>query len=206
MNNIFWQNIKDRLRLDLPVLIAFVRNPIAGMQKIPDWDWPLLLILQGGLAAACGLLSGIVARSFTNMIAGIIVLPVSSIVLTGLATGFFYYTFAIFFKQRVAFKRLYLNLVFANAPLHVLLIAEPVLPLATMIGLAITSLLLVVGFIDNFQLPKPKVIRLMGALFTMYLVIWVANSIRMGKEQEAFRGKATPESMDILEKEFPKEQ
>lgn len=205
MSNNFWNEILSRIKADLPTLIAFLRNPIAGMRHIPPWEWPLLLLAQAALAAASGVLAGIVGRSFTNIIAGLIALPISTAAITFLAAAFFYYVFAIFFKKDVPLIEIYRVLVFANIPVQLLLILEPIIPIVLPVGFAISCLLLAVAFVDNFALPKQQVLRLLGALISIYFIIWIFNVLQNDKAKSAFREKATPESFDILEKEFKKE-
>jgi hypothetical protein len=59
-----------------------------------------------------------------------------------------------------------------------------------------------VGFVHEFSLPREKVKRVLAAFVLIYLVIWVTQLIQLTSRKETFRMKATPESLDILEKEF----
>ena len=76
------------------------------------------------------------------------------------------------------------------------------IPPITLLGTALTGLLLIVGFVDNFRLPKKQITKLIGGLFLIYVIIWISSSISFQKKQQDFRSKHLPESLDILEKEL----
>lgn len=194
--------IKNQLLDYINTLIEFLRNPILGMKNLPQWDWSTLLILQAILAAICGTLSGIISQSLLNFLLGPILFPLSTLIMIAIFSGIFYYSFLFFLNRTIHFKDIYLHLVFANIPLTLLMIIEPLVPPVALVGVAVSSILLTVGFIENFKLPRKPILRLMAALFIIYLFMWILGSIQSYRSQSELRDRSMPESLDILEREF----
>ena len=97
-NSLNWKTIRTEVLASLVVLLNFAKNPIQGMKNLPEWTWPRLLILMGGFAALCGVLTGIVNRSFLGIISGLFVYPISTLLMLAILSGLFYYVFYFFFK------------------------------------------------------------------------------------------------------------
>lgn len=173
---------------------------------MPAWDWPTILILQGAFAAACAALTGIVGRSLGGAFFGLIFGPVIQIVLIGVGAGFFYFLFSLYFKREIPYRQIYLTMIFAAIPALLLNIVSPVLPLATLIGLAAAAGLLYVGFVDNFYLDRVKIRNILVALLVLCAISWGASVFKTSRGREALQEKATPESMDILERDFNKDK
>ncbi len=194
--------LKAEIKDSFFTLLQFLRNPISEMQKLPEWEWPKMLLLLAAMASICGAIAGVVSGNLFDIFTRPIILPISSVVMTGIASGFFYYVFKFFFQREVSYQKLYTNLIFASIPAHILVILDHFLRPASLIGLAAGGILLTVGFSANFGLDRKKVGRLMGAMFGIYLVFWIFSSINLGKSHREYRQKATPESLEILEREL----
>ncbi|MCB0386861.1 MAG: hypothetical protein KDD43_15815 [Bdellovibrionales bacterium] len=201
-SKIDWQALQSRTKEVLGFLLEYFKNPIIGIRQVPEWDWPTVIIVQGALSSICGLLSGVVAQSISGALLGFLFFPISSIATHFIVSGFFYYTFLFFYQSQVAFRRLYIVTVLANLPFIVLTILSPLLRPITLVGLAVTGLLLLVGFVENFQLPKRSIARFLVILYGLYVLMWVVSTLNLNKKETAFRKMATPESLDILEKEL----
>lgn len=197
-----WKFIKDEIFDSLKVLLDFAKNPVQGMKTLPEWKWPRLLILMGAFAAICGVLRGVVNRSFLEMVSGVLVYPVSALLMIAIFSGLFYYIFLFFYKRQLSYHRIYTNFTFAVLPSVLLSTVSYLVPPITLLGSAVTGLLLVVGFVDNFRLPKKAVTKLIAGLFLIYVIIWIFSTINFQQKKEEFRMKALPESLDILEKEL----
>ncbi len=96
MKNINWTLIRARPREAILVLPHFFKNPIQGMRTLPVWDWPTILILQGAFAAICAILTSAVARNLLGMFTGIVIGPITQMLLISISAGFFYYIFQFF--------------------------------------------------------------------------------------------------------------
>jgi len=184
------------------LILQFARNPVEGMRRLPDWDWPFLLTCQAIAAAVAGVGAGIVERQFTRIFTGLLFVPISNALVTAVISGFFYYTFAFAFHRPASFHRIYTHLVFAQLPALVMLIVSPVLPPLVLLGPLAAGFLLLVGFSDNLGQDRRQTFRLLAALYGIFVVFWIFSSVSQRRQIETFRERATPESLDILEKEL----
>lgn len=91
---------------------------------------------------------------------------------------------------------------FALLPALTISTLSGLIPPITLVGTALTGLLLIVGFVDNFRLPKKKVTKLICGLFLIYVIIWITSTISFQQKSEEFRYKHKPENLDILQKEL----
>jgi len=197
-----WQEWKTRFFEAGRILLQFVKNPIEGMRHLPNWDWPFMLVCQAIAAAVAGVAAGIVSGSIARLFTGLIFVPISNALVTAVLSGFFYYTFSFVFQQPTSFQRIYLNLVFAQLPSLVLFAISPILPPLALLGPAATGLLLLVGLVDNLGLDRRKITRLLLGMYAVFVIFWIFNTISQRRSVEAFRDRATPESLDILEREM----
>jgi hypothetical protein len=197
-----WINLKLKAKEILIFLLNYFKNPVIGIRNIPEWDWPTIIVIQGSLSSLCGMLSGFVAQSVSGVFLGLIFFPISSIACHFIISGFFYYTFLFFYQAEVQFRKLYVLTVLANLPFIVMIILSPLLKPIGLIGLAVTGILLLIGFVEHFRLPRRSLSRFLITLYCGYVVLWIFSSLSLTKKEDAFRKMATPESLDILEKEF----
>ena len=104
--------------------------------------------------------------------------------------------------MEVNYQKVFHIVVFANLPFMALYILAGLIPPIKILGFLITSLLLIVGLVENFQAPKRPVIKVVGGLFAIYLVFWVVQMINLAGEKDKVKSLATPESLKILEQEL----
>src|SRR5438105_149946 len=114
-----WGKLRHSLQQALFTLPHFLKNPVDGMRHLPDWDWPVLLILQGGMAAISGFVKDIVGRHYIGAIVSIFIFPLVALVTSAVVTGFFFYTFMFFFQRHVDFRRVFTHVLFASIPVFV---------------------------------------------------------------------------------------
>lgn len=193
---------KRRLKDAGHLALTFARNPVAGMRELPDWDWPFLLTCQAIAAAVAGVGAGIVAGRFSQVITGLLFVPISNALMTAVIAGFFYYTFTFIFHKPASYHRVYTHLVFAQLPALIMFLVSPVLPPLMLFGPAAAAFLLLVGFQYNLGVERKPTFRLLVGLYLIFVVFWIFNSFNQKRQIEAYRDRATPESLDILEKEL----
>lgn len=172
------------------------------MRTVPEWDWPTLLILQGAFAAACAIIANLVSRDIIGMFIGLVMGPVFSYLMVAVGAGFFFYTFQFFFKREIPYRQVYTHLVFATIPLLIVIMVAPILPPIMLIGTAGTLMLLYVAFVDVFQMERVKTKKLLIGLMVIYTVFWTSQLVQTTTKHKTLRQKATPESLDILQKEL----
>ncbi len=202
MRNINWTAIKAKLREAVLTLPHFFKNPVEGMRTLPDWEWPETLILQAIFASCVAFVSNLLDRDFLGAMTGLFIAPVSFILLTGIGSGFFYYLFKFYFHRDIEYRRIYINLLFAAIPALIVSIVAFMLPPIMLVGAVACALLLYVGFVSNFQLPQRKLRDLLIGMLIVYALFWVVMLIGNTSKHKTMRMKATPESLDILEKEL----
>lgn len=200
--NLNWAQLRTRLREDIMALPHFFRNPVKGMRELPHWEWPTILVLQAILAASCSVIANIIERDFLGMVTGIVIAPISHYLLSVIITGFFYYVFMLVFKREIPFRQLYLNVLFAGIPIAIVSTIAFLLPPLILVGVAAALMLLFVGFTDNFQIPAIPLRKIMIAILAVFVLYWGFTQLQRTKKHKSMRERATPESLDILEKEL----
>ena len=196
----------DKFRNDWQEVFAYLKmflvNPVTQIRNIPDWDWRTNLFFLGLLGALSGGLHGLVSGSLLSFILGFIFLPLSLTIVHFIIAGFFYYFFLFVLGREVSYKQVFLLLTLANIPLLALYILSPLASPLVLLGVAASGILLIVGFVDYFLLPKKQIVRLMLALFVFYVVMWIWGTIQTTHKERTERQPTTRENLDILEKEL----
>jgi hypothetical protein len=193
---------KDQLRQEFieskNVILQFLRHPVAQMRQIPDWTWTRLLLVLIVLASGTGVLAGFLEKKIIlSIIAGLIFTPIISGIYMLVASVFFYYLFQIFADKTVSFKHLFTVILFANIPQLLLNIVAGYLPPISLVGMLFTALLLSVGFVENFQLPKKMVLRMVAVLYVIFFVIWIWGRISNSKIDSTWHEQSTPQAPEV---------
>lgn len=199
-----WPHIKQQVREAVIGLPHFFKNPVEGMRTLPQWDWPTTLIIQGVFAAACSMLANLLQRDVLGVFISLPLAPLASYLTVAICAGFFYYVFLFFFHRDISFQKIYLHIVFASFAVWITNIVASLIPPISLIGAAAACMLLYVGFVENFSLDRRKVRQLMAGLMIAYALVWTFQLVRSTSRHESMRLRATPESLDILEKELGK--
>lgn len=206
MVKISWGQIKQKLREDILALPHFFKNPVQGMRALPHWEWPTILLLQTALAASCSILANLIERDFFGVIIGLFLAPLTNILMVAIGAGFFYYVFMFLFHRTAAFRQIYIHVLFASIPMVLLSTVAFYLPPLVLLGSVATLLLLFVGFVDAFQIPMKPLRNLLMGLMAIHVIYWGISQVHTVKKHKALHEKATPESLDILEKELNQDQ
>ncbi|MGE3683006.1 MAG: YIP1 family protein [Bdellovibrionales bacterium] len=202
MVNLNWTHIRARIKVAALALPQFAKNPVQGMRNLPDWEWPEMLALQGAFAASCAALANLVERNFLGVITGLIIAPLANYMVIAIGAGFFYYVFLFFFQREIPYLKIYQHVLFASLPIMLVVIVGSLLPPLFLVAGAAALTLMYVGFVSNFQLERKKLSRLLMTLMGIYLFWWAIQMVNFSTQKESHRMKATPESLDILEKEL----
>lgn len=200
-----WQNTKSRLRDILTYLPLFFRSPITSIQRVPDWDFGNALLLLVLITIPSGILGGIVARNMMTVLWGIFLLPVITVFITAILAIGFYYVFTALFRTQVDPARLFLTVVLASIPFLALRIFVPIIPLFSLIGVILSALLLTVGVVDNFSLPRQKVFKLMGGLIAVFFIFWMYQTIQSSRRKTDYSKEISAETLQQLREELEKE-
>lgn len=187
---------KDQLRQEFieskNVLLQFLRHPLKQMRQMPDWTWKRLFIVLIIIASGTGFLSGFLEKKIViSVLFGIIFKPIIVTICILVASIFFYYAFQIFADKTVPFRQLFTVVFFASIPQMFLDIVSNYLPPITLIGMLFTAMLLSVGFVENFQLPKKLVLRFVAAIYLIFFAIWITERINNSKMDRSWHEEST---------------
>ncbi|MCB9026836.1 MAG: hypothetical protein H6625_10995 [Bdellovibrionaceae bacterium] len=183
-------------------LKVFLVNPVQHIRTLPDWDWRTILFFLGLLGSLSGSLHGLVSGSFTSTILGFFFLPLSLTVIHFIIAGFFYYFVLFFLHREISYKQLFLLLILSNTPLFALYVLSPLASPLILLGIAFSGILLIVGFVDYFLLPRKPILRMILALFIFYILMWIWGAIQTSQVKKIERAPTTRENLDLLEKEL----
>jgi hypothetical protein len=185
---------------ELPSLFTylwrFIRNPLVEIKTLPKIKWPTLVAFQFCLSLASVIISNLLAPfaiSLTNVIISLVI----AMVATGLVSLFFYYFFLILYEKEISFIKVFTLILFAHIPFAIFHLATYFFPPADLIGLGISAMLMTVGLVENFGIPKKLAIRLMIALYSIFFVYWGVQLIA----RQSYRKSTIPQDLDLIEKE-----
>ena len=205
MNKINWDLLKQKLREDILVLPHFFKNPIQGMRSLPHWEWPTILVLQGAFAIACSTLANLLERDILGLVTGILIAPLMSYALVAVGAGIFFYIFHFAFHRQIPYRQIYQHILFAGIPIGILSIVMFALPPLLLLGSATSLFLLYVGFTDNLHIPAKPLRQILAVFLAVHVFYWGFQQVQTSTKHKTLRQKATPESLDILEKELNRE-
>ncbi len=197
-----WKSWKPILHESVQALKDFLKNPVEGMKTPPDWPWQQVLVVQGGLAAFCGIASAILSGNLLAVIASIVFLPLTVFIVSAIATGFLYYLILFFFEKTTNYVTLYRILFFAQVPGLIFQVLTVLVPPISLLSIACTLLLTAVGLHSVYQLNQRKLLKWMAGIFFIYFVFWGIHTIQLEQSKKIFKHQATPETLDILEREL----
>jgi len=201
-----WNDIKARALEIARYLPSYFRNPIESIRRVPSWDWTTAIILQVLISITCGVLGGLVARSFLSVfVTGVFVRPVMGLIATFLWTTIFYYAFIFIEKLQLEYRKIYVIVVLAMIPYFISGIFSPLFKPLEIIGIVASAGMLIRGFTDNFLIERKRVTRIVAAL-----AILVSSAILINYFQDHTSSRYqvpdnyTPESLEQIQKEMGK--
>jgi len=178
-------------------LFSFLQHPVERIKHLPTWEWRRIILAQVLITMASGALAGLVHRSVLSIIVGLIQTPVLTLITSFISSLFFYYTFQIFTDKIVDFKALFTAVFFANIPFFIFQVISGFFPPILLVGLAFSALLLIVGFCENFQLPKVFVMRLVGIIYVLFLVTYGLAWWSTVKSTERWHANQTEQAPEV---------
>lgn len=164
---------KESLLKSARLFIDYLRNPIQGIQTIPQWDWLHLLFHILAFTALTGVISGIVQTSVLGLLHGLVIIPIITLILTVVGSLFFYFFFQVFAERTFSLRRIMTIIFFANIPFFIFQTVAEYFPPISLIGLAFTGFILVTGFTVQFGLDRRFVIRIVSLVYAMFFIVWL---------------------------------
>lgn len=156
-------------------LFEFIKNPVKKIAALPDWNWPSIFTIQILLSIASGILAGLIKLNFYRVAAGIFLMPIISTIGALLLSLFIYYYFQFIESRTESYRKIFVLVILSSIPFYIFQILSEYLPIISIVGFAITSLLAVVGLCENFRLDKKRAYIFVGLLFVLVLATWITN-------------------------------
>lgn len=201
ISQFFQQNLAN-LKFNAGLLFEFLKNPVLGMKNLPPWQPQETLFLHGLTAAVSGVLGGLLSIKFLSIILGLLFMPITVIAASLVFSGFFYYLILFFFKKQPDFFTVYKIHFLASLPVLAASTVAHWIPPVSLVALIAAFFLIFVGLSENFQLERRSLAKVLGGVFLVYILMWVWGLKSVVNSREAYRHHASPESLDLLEKEL----
>lgn len=196
----------ESFRADLVALAqfgkAFTRRPLAAIQSEPEWDYQRSVVFLVFASLISGAFSGIFQSSLAHAIIGFIILPfivvgVSLVLAVGLSA-----LLRFVHNRHLETERVFQVVAMALFPFLIFRVLRSFAPPVTIIGLAATCALMIVGLTDRFQLPRRSVIKIISIIFACYLVYWGVDMVRRSNFRQMASQNITDDSLKVLDQEF----
>lgn len=170
------QNTVDVKEL-IQFLIEFIKNPIQKISRLPEWNWPSLFVTHVLLAITSGVLAGLLKFNFYRVAAGLFLMPIVSTITALLMSLFLYYYFQFFENKTESFKKIFTLVILSSIPFYLFQVVSEYISSISLVGFAFTSLLGIVGLVDNFRVDKKRAYQLVGVIFLLVVAAWITNNV-----------------------------
>ncbi len=191
------QQLKAELQILFVYLSALIRHPVDEIKRLPDIEWKALLLFQFFLTFTSVVLSNLLAPYAISLI-NVLISLIASIIAISLICLFFYYFFLILYEKQLSFIKIFSLVLFAHIPFALFHLASAFFPPADLIGLGISAILMIVGLVENFRIPKKLATQIMIGLYSIFFLYWTVNLITMRE----YRQNTSPQDLDHIEKEI----
>lgn len=161
----------------LSTLVSFFKNPILVMKQMPEWDWKTLVILQILISLISSLIASLLNLNIWQVLHGLIIIPPVALIVAGVSSLFLYYAFLFLTQQSLPPKDLFTLVILSNIPFFIFHAFSPFFPAISLLGFLFTALLLVVGLVERFGLPRPLVMKVVGSIWVVYLIMWAIGQL-----------------------------
>jgi hypothetical protein len=167
---------------DLPKLTkTFALNPVEAMKMPMRLDWSASLTLQVATALFSGFLSGASSHTNHDFAWGLVLFPLTFVLVGFVFSGFIFSFFSIFHSTYLDFKRLHSVVVLSLIPYFLLHVFAGFLPPIDLIGFALTSMLLIVGLVEQFALERKGAMKAVGGLAAAFFITWMSAQIHLAE-------------------------
>jgi len=167
----------QEIKKDFLLILKFLKNPLNEISFPLPWSWQKSILYYAVISIAAGILNGLIPPNIYHIAFGLIFMPIITFVTSHILAGFFYYYFQVFEKRMVNFLEIFHLVILANIPFLLVHTLSSLVPPITLIGLAFSALLMIVGLTDKLNLNKKKSIQLVSLLYLMIFAVWIWEKI-----------------------------
>ncbi|MDZ4661754.1 MAG: hypothetical protein SGJ18_09060 [Pseudomonadota bacterium] len=171
-------NTSAELKILCLYFLKFIRAPIETIKTLPQSRFRCLLLFQVLLSAAFGSLTGVISSRSWHVWIWLFTFPIIIVIVSSLLSFTLLLTLKIFLRREEPFANLY-RLVFVSLfPFTVFFPLLSYLPPLFLVCCALTTLLLIVGLVENFNIPQSLAIKIVGAMGVVFILVWILNQIQ----------------------------
>jgi hypothetical protein len=196
------ETLQQDLRAVFHFSKSFLRRPLQSLQSEGLWDYQRSLVFLALASILSGLLAGLIQRSVGHAIVSVVTLPFLSAIAAVVIATLLYYVIH-FVHQRQVDKALLFQVVAVSLfPFLIFRVVHSFVPPVTLLGLAATCALLIVGLTDRLQLPRRSMIKIISIFFGLYLVYWGVDQIKRSHLRHMAGQNISEDSLKLLDQEF----
>jgi hypothetical protein len=184
------------LRESVHTVLQFLRHPLREVTRLPDWQWPWLLLVTICVSMISGVISGFIPPNIYRIAAGLVVSPIVGLVMNSVMSCFLYYYFQVFERRTVSLRKLFTLVMFSGIPFYIFQTISDLIWIITPVGFAFTALIMVVGLVENFSLDKKHAIRLVATILVLTMLVWTWNRVDISRLERSV-GSAPSASGDL---------
>ncbi len=174
----------------------YLLHPIEHIKTPPDISFESILVGTFVINIAHGIVRAIYSFNWIQFLLGLLITPFLAAGVLALTTLFLFYFFQISFQKTFSFKKISTVLFVAYLPAFLFFVASVAYPPLFLMGLLLMSALLAVGLVENFQVPRKTVLKLVSAGAFLAVVFWVFDRFYV------YNAPIAPKTMDQLESEI----
>lgn len=198
-----WEEFKARAFETFTFLKHFLKNPIEGIKRVPNWDWSTIIVFEILVGGATGIMNGIVSKSLLRLFGSIVISPIYGVVLGLAVAGLIYYAVMFLIQTQLEYKRVFIVVCIALVPGQILNILSPVFEPIGLISLGISCLMLIVGLAENFMLEKKRIAKIVITIAAVVALFWIFSFLQSSPlKKHVSKEDFTRESLSQLQKEL----
>jgi uncharacterized membrane protein YozB (DUF420 family) len=137
-------------------------------------DWISLILFFTSMTAASGFLQGVFSARIWDVVIGLIVFPITATLMSAAFISLIVMGFAFFYERYVSWHRCAEVAAFAAVPYFVLHPFSAWLPLVDLVGFGLACYFLVIGISRNLNIFQDQVMRIIGAIYFLFFLIWLS--------------------------------
>lgn len=196
MSIITKQQLKKDIRELLNYLSVYILDPLHHIKNIPSIHWQSGVFAIFAINILVGLLRSFFSRSILNAVISFFITPFLAVVIITLTTLFLGYFFSFILERRLSYQKIFSILLVAYIPGFLFFIGSIFYAPLFILGVAVTSVLLVMGLVENLQIPKKLGVRLVVVGGGVVVLFWIAQLFVISAQENQ------PKSLDQLEQEI----
>ncbi|MBX9767066.1 MAG: hypothetical protein K2X47_07340 [Bdellovibrionales bacterium] len=169
-------HIKDLLFEIFRFLPRFILNPVATLNDLPTWEWPIILGLQLMMGLITGCLAGAVILEPLHVIGNGLLFPVQYVLMSLLGYGIVHMIVQPYLQVQMTRKETYLLTTLLLLPLMMFRIFSLTVIPVEIFGASIGLWLFDQTLIMRYRAPEARVRKLTWILAGVFAATWLLSN------------------------------